>query len=286
MGRSTSREEPLAGGVSNSGLVVRVGDTVHRPQTARSPAVHSLLQHLERAGFDGAPRYLGQDDRGREVLSYVEGRAAAKEPREQWALTDEALASVARLLRRFHDAVRGFDPSGYGWPTHVPARFRDGLVSHNDVNLDNVVFRDGEAVALIDFDLASPGSAVWDVALAARLWVPLRADSEVADRRRGQREHRLRVFVDAYGLPEADRRRVVDAALETHHWCYAIVRAGAERGVPGYVRYWDWRAQHRAERLQQWLTQHAGELDRALGPAPVTAARAALAPARCGSPGS
>ena len=281
----TQVEQPLAGGVSNSGLVVRVGDTVHRPQTARSPAVHALLQHLERVGFDGAPRYLGEDDQGREVLSYVEGRAAAKEPREQWVLTDGALASVARLLRRFHDAVRSFDPSQQQWATDVPARFRDGLVSHNDVNLDNVVFHGDEAVALIDFDLASPGSAVWDVALAARLWVPLRADTDVADLRRGQREHRLRLFVDAYGLPEADRRRLVDAALETHHWCYSIVRAGAERGVPGYVRYWDVAAQQRAERQQRWLAEHGADLDRALGPAPLTRGRAALAPGRCGSRG-
>jgi hypothetical protein len=259
---------------------------VHRPQTARSPAVHALLQHLERVGFDGAPRYLGQDDQGREVLTYVEGQACDKDAHEDWALTDDALASVARLLRRFHDAVRSFDPSGHEWPTDVPARFREGLVSHNDVNLDNVVFRDGEAVALIDFDLASPGSVVWDVALAARLWVPLRADDEVADRRRGRREHRLRVFVDAYGLPEVDRRRVVEAAIETHHWCYSIVRAGAERGVPGYVRYWNPSAQRRAERLQRWLAEHGAELDRALGPAPVTGARAARAPAGCGSPGS
>jgi hypothetical protein len=286
MGSRTDHEEALVGGVSNSGLVVRVGDTVHRPQTARSPAVHALLQHLERVGFDGAPRYLGQDDQGREVLSYVEGQAAAKEPHEQWALTDEALGSVARLLRRFHDAVRRFDPTGHQWPTAVPARFRGGLVSHNDVNLDNVVFRDGEAVALIDFDLASPGSAVWDVALAARLWVPLRADAEVADQRHGRREHRLRLFVDAYGLPEVDRRRLVEAALETHHWCYSIVRAGAERGVPGYVRFWSPTAQVRAERRQRWLADHGDELDAALGPAPVSPRRAMPGPARCGSPDS
>ncbi len=286
MRHRTREEQPLVGGVSNSGLVVRVGDTVHRPQTARSAAVHALLQHLERVGFDGAPRYLGQDDQQREVLSYVEGRTSAKAPHEPWVLSDSALASVARLLRRFHDAVRGFDPSARVWPTDVPARFRDGLVSHNDVNLDNVVFSGDDAVGLIDFDLASPGSAVWDVALAARLWVPLRADADIADLRRGRREHRLRLFVDAYGLPEADRRRLVDAALETHHWCYSIVRAGAERGVPGYVRYWDGSAQRRAERVQRWLVEHGDALDRALGPAPLMPGRAALAPARCASPGS
>ncbi len=286
MARRRPVEQPLVGGVSNSGLVVRVGDTVHRPQTSRSTAVHILLQHLERVGFDGAPRYVGQDDMGREVLSYVEGRAAAKEPHEQWALTDGALASVARLLRRFHDAVRSFDPSGQQWSTDVPVRFRDGLVSHNDVNLDNVVFRHDEAVALIDFDLASPGSAVWDVALAARLWVPLRADGDVPDGRRGRREHRLRLFVDAYGLPEPDRRRVVQAAVETHHWCYSIVRAGAARGVPGYVRFWSPSAQRRADRQQHWLVDHAAELEQALGVGPVSRDRAAPGPTSYGSPGS
>ena len=259
-------EEQLTGGVSNRGLVVRIGDTVHRPQPARSRAVHALLQHLARVGFDGAPRYLGEDDRRREVLTYVPGEAA-KEPHAPWALTDAALVSVARLLRRFHDAVEHFDASAHDWSTAVPARYRTSLVSHNDVNLDNVVFRDGEAVALIDFDLASPGSALWDVALAARLWVPLRPDEHVSDSRRGETEHRLRVFVDAYGLPEQERRRVVDAAIESHAWCYSIVRAGAERQVPGYVRYWTPEAQQRAARAQRWLVANGPRLDSALGPA-------------------
>ncbi len=280
MSRRAYQEEPLAGGVSNSGLVVRVGDTVHRPQTAGSPAVHALLQHLERVGFDGAPRYLGEDDDGREVLSYVEGQAAVTEPHESCALTDEALGSVARLLRRFHDAVGSFDAGGHQWSTAVPARFRTGLVSHNDVNLDNVVFRDGQAVALIDFDLASPGSAVWDVALAARLWVPLRADADVPDERRGLGEHRLRLFVEAYGLPEDDRGRLVEAALETHHWCYAIVRAGAEQGVPGYVTYWSAQARARADRHQRWLSEHADRLAAALAAPPLRGGPAGPAPAR------
>lgn len=48
-------ETQLAGGTSNRGLVVRVADTVHRPQTEASPAVHALLLHLEQIGFAGAP---------------------------------------------------------------------------------------------------------------------------------------------------------------------------------------------------------------------------------------
>jgi hypothetical protein len=72
---AVGREEILFGGTTNSGLVTRVGDTVRRPLRPTSGATHALLDHLEAAGFDGAPRYLGIDDRGREVLSYVPGTA-------------------------------------------------------------------------------------------------------------------------------------------------------------------------------------------------------------------
>lgn len=252
-------ELPLEGGTSNRGLVVRVGHTVRRPQSPTSSATHALLRHLEDVGFDGAPRYLGEDSRGREVLSYVPGDAA-KAPHPPWALTDAALRSVAHLLRRFHEAVATFDPTPYTWPTSVPAAFRSGLVSHNDPNLDNVVFRDGSAVALIDFDLASPGSGVWDLGLAARLWVPLRAPEDVPDARRGRTRARLRAIVDAYEPPPGDRRRVVEAAAHTHDWCYGIVSAGARRGQYGYVEYWTPEAQERAERGRRWLADHAAAL--------------------------
>ena len=65
-----------------------------------------------------------------------------------WALTDSALVSVAELLRDYHRAAAGFDAAGWSWGRTPPARFVGGLVSHNDPNLDNVVFRDGRAVAL------------------------------------------------------------------------------------------------------------------------------------------
>lgn len=257
------REIRLEGGTSNRGLVVRVGDTVRRPQTAESPAVHELLRHLEKVGFDGAPRYLGEDEDGREVLSYVEGGAATV-PYAPWALTDAALVSVVDLLRRYHEAVRTFDFSAHRWPTTVPATYRGDLVSHNDPNLDNIVFRDGAAVALIDFDLASPGSALWDVALAARLWVPLRDPLDVPDERAGRTHERLRLVADAYGLPDRERAMLAAAARETHGWCYDIVRVGAEQGQPGYLHYWTSSAQEHDERGRRWLASHADSLASAL----------------------
>jgi hypothetical protein len=256
-------EDLLTGGTTNRGQVVRVGDTVRRPQRLTSPATHALLEHLADVGFAGAPRFLGVDRQGREILSYVPGTAITP-PYPAEALTDEALVSVAGLVRGYHDAVRTFDPAPYRWPSSPPAPFAGELISHNDVNLDNVVFRDGRAVALIDFDLASPGSRVWDVACAARLWAPLRPERYIDDPRRGRAIARFRLFVDSYGLGPDERQRLVAAVLHNHLWCYDIVGTAAANGHAGFSEYWFDGARERAERTRQWYLDTAEELAAAL----------------------
>jgi hypothetical protein len=98
-------EQPLAGGNVSSGLV-RVGDTVRRPAGPWSASVDALLTHLERAGFDGAPKALGYDERGRQVLSFDAGPVDAS-PAD---LDRYRLREVGVLLRRFHDAAATFVP--------------------------------------------------------------------------------------------------------------------------------------------------------------------------------
>jgi hypothetical protein len=242
----------LHGGTTNAGRVTRVGETVRRPWRPTSPATHALLDHLERLGFDGAPRFLGTDEHGREVLSYIPGEAAIV-PYPDWALTDEALVSVAELLRRYHDTVGSFDVSSHTWTWAVPAAFRGGLASHNDPNLDNVVFRDGRAIALIDFDLAGPGSVAWDVACATRLWAPLRDEQDAPEVVRGRALERLRIFVDAYGMPKRERAQIVDAAIHTHDWAYDIVRAALARGHRSFHRHWREGGRRRADRTREWI---------------------------------
>src|SRR5690348_12849430 len=60
-------EHALAGG-NVADAVVRVGDTVRKPAGYWTPSVEGLLAHLEAGGFGGAPRALGRDERGRQVL--------------------------------------------------------------------------------------------------------------------------------------------------------------------------------------------------------------------------
>ena len=258
------REVPLHGGTTNAGLVTRVGDTVRRPLRPTSEATQALLDHLERVGFEAAPRYLGVDDAGREVLSFIPGQAAIA-PYPDWALTDEALVSVAQLLRRYHDAVASFDPSGHRWPHPLPRQFSQGLISHNDPNLDNVIFENGRAVALIDFDLASPGSVAWDLACSARLWAPLRERCDTPGQVRRRSLARLALFADAYGVSNETRAEVIEAMVDSHDWCYDIVRGAVAAGHEAFGLYWRGGGKPRAERTRRWLANHAPQMRSALG---------------------
>jgi len=233
-------EVPLAGGDVNIGenTVVRVDDTVRRPQSDRAEAVHALLLHFEAVRFDGAPRYRGVDERGREVLSYVEGEPALKP-----APGDEVVAELGRLLRRMHDAQDGFAlPEGVTWPDLPVEATPDSVVCHNDLFWPNVVFRDGVPVALIDWDLAAPAPRVYDVASAANYWVPLRPDDQAAEwglptRDRGAR---LRLLCDAYGLEGVARGELLDVVARLNDIGFETHRTlgGLERR-PGWAEMWD-----------------------------------------------
>ncbi len=88
-----------------------------RPRAGAPPTRCSTTWRA--AGFDGAPRVLATGPAS-ETLSYLEGRAAVP-PLAAETLTDDALVSVADLLRRYHQAAASFDPARYDWPRPVPS---------------------------------------------------------------------------------------------------------------------------------------------------------------------
>jgi hypothetical protein len=253
---------PLPGGTANRGLVVRAGAVVRRPLAPSSAATHALLAHLPAAGFDGAPRLLAADA-STETLTYIDGWAAVPPLRDDM-LSDEALVSVADLLHRYHQAAASFDPGGYRWPRRLPARFTTRLVSHNDVHPANLIFRGGRAVALIDFDLAGPGSAAWDLASAARHWAPLYDERDIADRRQGHALRRFRLLLDAYDLPRDERREVADAILVNHDWSCAIITDAVRGGHPGFTDCWN-SIGGVMVRARAWCQAHHADLLAAAG---------------------
>jgi phosphotransferase family enzyme len=248
---------PLLGGTANHGRVVRVGDTVHRPVGVHTDAVHALLDHLGAAGFGRAPRVLGRDDQ-KEIVGYLPGTAGI-DPIPSWALQEKAIAGVGALLRDYHDHAAGFDPSGLRWQRAVPARWRGNLVTHNDLNPANVIFRDGDPVGMIDFDLASPGCAAFDLAVTACFWVPLLDASDIEDSRRGHVVDRLRALLDGYRADRLLRREVVVATPAANRWIASVIEDNARLGHPAFGRLWR-QAMGVHRRASTWLTSHTDEL--------------------------
>jgi hypothetical protein len=263
-------EVPLAGGMGSDGLVVRVGDTVRRPVRPHSATVAAFLRHLEAVGFTGAPRWLGHDEQGREVLSYVPGDVGVP-PFPAWVADDELLRSVAELQAQLHAAARTFvPPADAVWDAaNLPSAEPGAVVCHNDLCIENVVVREGRAVAFIDFDFAAPTDPRYDIAIAARHWVPVRdpVDLDPAHARVGvgvgvEQLRRFAAFADAHGLDEDDRAAVVamlgaflDRALTT-------MKARADAGRPGYVDAWVRGYPKQNRRARAWLDAHADELRR------------------------
>lgn len=263
-------ERPLANGDVTE-TVVRVGDTVRRSQGPNAPYVHALLDHLEAVGFDGAPRYLGEDDQGREVLTYIEGEVSAQ-PRPEWIADESRLASVARLLKRYDDAAASFvAPPGVVSGVEEQAGLAPApaappeLAGHLDITQENVVFVDGEAVALIDFDLARPATRVDEVYNALIWWGQL-ADPQDRDVRMCEVDvpRRCRLFADAYGMTGADRSRLTEVARLRSQRSWHVMKARAENDGGGWAMMWEAGIGDSILRRQRWIVTHAKDIDTAL----------------------
>jgi thiamine kinase-like enzyme len=114
-------------------------------------------------------------------------------------------------------------------------------------------------VALIDFDWAGPGSAIWDFAAAARYWAPLQDEADITDSRQGRALDRFRILLHASGLRRADRRLVAEAVVPNHDWTYAIVTEAAAAGHQGFADHWSAVAGP-AARVRRWAQRHQRDL--------------------------
>ena len=233
-------EVVLHGGVANAGAVVRAGEFVLRPSNPHTSTIHRFLRSLHDEGFDGASVPVAVDPDGRERLRFIDGDVPVP-PYPEWARSDRALASIARLMRRMHDAARSFVASPDDtWSDEMADPAGGTIVGHNDVCLENVVFRDGEAVGLLDFDFAAPGSPVFDLACFARMCVPIDDPSRT---RFGWTDAdlpaRLRLVADAYGLDRSGRAELLEALDGSIARGGAFVLRRVEAGDPNFIAMWE-----------------------------------------------
>ena len=75
------------------------------------------MNHLEQVDFVGCPRFLGSDQQGREILSFLSGEVGFAD----YLWEDQAVIAAARLLRTYHDATTTFiPPANAHWQLTCP----------------------------------------------------------------------------------------------------------------------------------------------------------------------
>lgn len=188
-------EVALTGGRLTKG-VVRIGETVRRPRRDSSEFVARVSRHLQTLNVSWAPRYIGRDEVGRDMFTYLPGSVP-----ERWGhFTDHQVRAAAKLLRALHDATRGSELCA-----------DRSAVCHHDFGPNNAVFRDQLPVAMIDFDMMAPGDALEDLGYSAWAWcISSKATRPPID----IQAHQLRILAESYGLDIPGRSTLIDAVLE------------------------------------------------------------------------
>ena len=171
-------ESQLFGGRS-AGEVIRIGDTVRRDIGPHSEFVHSLLKLLEEKHFEYAPKFLGTDEKGREILSFIKGEVS--HGKREW--NDKQLLEITQIIKKFHDATEKSQLAG-----------NDEIVCHNDIAPWNIILDKDIPVGIIDFDGAASGKRVDD--LAYFLWTFLELGSSIPVDLQAQK---MKIVCDAYG---------------------------------------------------------------------------------------
>jgi hypothetical protein len=229
-------EVTLPGG--NTTGAVLISDVVHKRASPWTPTVHAVLRHLEDAGFAGAPRALGFDDQGREMLSYLPGETiGGREPWPRWAWADAMLVQVGQWLRRLHDLTADFTPpADEHW--FIGGAMRPGLIiGHQDAAPYNAVVDGDRLVGFYDWDIAGPSTREWDLAFSVLPWVPLTPPNDgtpLLGHDLAERSRRLHLLLDAYGY-DGDRAAFAVVIPERARRQADVIRRAADAGDPASI---------------------------------------------------
>ncbi len=249
-------EEPLEGGNSNP-TVVRVGDTVRRAASSSTATVHTVLNHLANRSYP-APRALGIDGQGREILTFIPGECVHPNNLDLLA-TDESMNRIGRLIFEYHEAQADYTaPPGADWRSE--GRDPTGsteVIAHNDLAPWNLVAGPG-GWTFIDWDLVAPGRRFWDLAWALHSFVGLWPESELSD---DQTARRIGAFCGGARVAKQDRGQLIDVVIERTLDHTSMLQAKASNGDVAYVHLveeghadrWRQASDHVARNRDRWL---------------------------------
>ncbi len=232
---STMEEKHLT--TNRTHPIVRIGDTVHRPTSWWTPAVHDLLKHLEKVGFNYSPKVLGFDDEGREVLTYIDGETGSKDkwkPIWQKITSEDGLRKLAKLLRAYHDAVADYKPpDGSEWATATGSLQTGEIICHGDFGVWNIIWQGSDPVGIVDWDMATPAKPEYDILYALEYVAPFRDDENTLKWHHfdtlPDRKDRIAIFLDAYGTPPITN--ITSKVARTQREVNGHMKYLAERGL-------------------------------------------------------
>ncbi|MGH9223624.1 MAG: phosphotransferase [Acidimicrobiales bacterium] len=199
-----------------------------------------LLRHLQAHGFP-APRPLGRDEQGRQVLGWIEGETTWDDHGRFWGELDR-LHAVARLARRLHDILDEFRPPRDaewrgGWGGITPG----GPICHRDLAPYNFVVTTLGDFAVIDWDGARPGDRLLELAFFIESFALLRRDetcARVGYTRPPDRVARVEVMWQGYGAGDGLRAPLAEALVTNARDRAAFGRAMFEQRREPWASWW------------------------------------------------
>lgn len=241
--------------------VTRLDDYVVRSRSTWSEASHAVLKHLEAHGFSGAPRLIDTSE-DHEVLTYLPGNSIGADLDDH--RDNETLVTVARAIRSLHRVLSSFEPQkGLAFPEMPGAPAGGTSVCHNDLAPWNTIMQDNGFVGFVDWDLVTLATPAWDLAYAARVFVPLYAD-DAAFGNLETRSRRLKLFLDAYGFSLYERRTFVDLVRQRQVSGYEMVEQWGKAGLAGFDRLYRQGLHLGTLDDLAWLDARHDELQRAI----------------------
>lgn len=211
--------------------IVKMGNNVHRPTYWWTPSIHHLLDYLESVGFPYSPRVVGFDDRGREILTFIEGESG----KEGWLkiLSDDGLANYARFLKNYHEVISNYIPPKDAQWAYASGTTQPGeIMCHGDFGPWNIVWQGNKPVGILDWDFVLPAKPSYDILYALEYSTPFR-DDETALKwhhfsHTPDRKHRIELFLEAYGT---SLENITDGVIEVQRKGIQYVKELANRGV-------------------------------------------------------